>query len=365
MARAKSGDNRAPFRIVNFNKAYEAPKYNWNKSKSFITWGKYNNYPEYLMDLYNYTGSPKHKMIIDKKVRYISGNGFEDIMDNDLKSFINKVNLVEDLRKISLDFEIFNGFAIEVIWSNDGSVISSMKHIPLSQLRIGIKNDSIVFDYLWFCKNWKDTKNNIPEPILEYNPLIRRGKQIYFYSDFNPSNILVKYPIPIYSSCFNAIETDYEISKFHLNQAKQGYAPSFILNFATGIPSVELQDEFYNYFVDNYSGTENAGKCLITYSEGADGKPEFIKVDLNDSDERFNMLADRIESDIVQGSGIPLQMVILTPGKLGSTEDREKLMIEFQQDYIAPRQSIIENALNRIISNNGYSDSLVLKKYGL
>lgn len=356
-------ENNAPFRIINFNKAYEAPKYTWNKSKSFITWGDKNDYPQYLLDLYNYTGSSKHKMIIDKKVRYISGQGFEDVLDESLKSFITKTDLNEEINKASYDYEILNAFALEVIWSNDGKSISSMKHIPVSQLRFGILNEDIQFPYFWYSKDWKNVKNNKPEAILEFNSMLPTGKQIYFYSTYNPANILVKYPIPTYSTCINSIETDYEISKFHLNQAKQGYAPSFILNFATGIPSPEKQDEFYQYFVDNYSGTENAGKALITYSEDENGKPTFLKVDLNDSDERFMMLTERIENDIVQGSGIPPQMVILTPGKLGSTEERATLMLEFQMDYVSPRQNKIESVINRILSVNNYSQELILKKY--
>ena len=358
-------ENKAPFRIINFNKAYEAPKYTWNKSKSFITWGKDNNYPQYLINLYNYTGSSKHKMIIDKKIRYISGQGFEDILDTNLKSFVTKTNLTEEITKATYDYELFNGFAFEVIWSNDGSTITSVKHMPISQLRMGIMNDDIQFPYFWYSKDWSNMKNNTPQPILEYNPLVPSGKQIYFYWTYNPDNILVKYPIPTYSTCINSIETDYEIGKFHLNQAKQGYAPSFILNFATGIPTTEEQDEFYNYFEANYSGTENAGKALITYSEDETGKPTFLKVDLNDSDERFIMLSERIENDIVQGSSIPPQMVILTPGKLGSTEERAALMKEFQQDYISPRQNVLENNLNRILSVNGYTETLILKKYAL
>ena len=157
----------------------------------------------------------------------------------------------------------------------------------------------------------------------------------------------------------NFIEMDYEVGKFHLNQVKQGYSPSFILNFATGVPSIEEQDEFYREFKRNYSGTDNSGKIILTYSEGVEGKPELIPIQLNDSDDRFIMLQELIERNIVMGAEIPPQLVVLTPGKLGSSEERNELQIEFQQSYISPRQQIIEEAYNEILG----TDEMTLKKY--
>ena len=154
---------------------------------------------------------------------------------------------------------------------------------------------------------------------------------------------------------------DYQVGRFHLNQLKQGYSPSFILNFSTGIPSVEEQEDFYREFKRNYSGTDNSGKIILTYSEGQDGKPELIPIQLNDSDDRFIMLQDMTERNIVMGHAIPPQLVILTPGKLGSTEERKELQNEFQSNYVSPRQTQIEECFNEILG----TDELQLKKYQL
>lgn len=344
------------FTIINFNAAYEAPKYNFSKKDNLITWGKDNNYPKYLTDLYNYEGSSLHGAIIRKKIDLTIGQGFDIITDKNLETFVTKNNLVDELEKISSDLEIFNGYAIEIIWSNDGSIISSMKHIPISQLRFAINGG------FWYCADWKQTQKYKPEFIASFNENYRSGKQIVYYSKYNPSQILVKYPIASYTSGINSIETDFQISQFHLNQAKQGYAPSFILNFATGIPTIEEQKLFYNDFVDNYSGTENAGKCILTYSENNDGKPEFTKIDLNDSDKRFLMLNQRISDDIITASDIPIPILKPSTGNL-SSDDRMQLLKEFQMSYISPRQNIIENTLNNILKNNNYSEKLILKKY--
>jgi hypothetical protein len=345
------------FKVFNFGKEYKKPEYKYNEKDNFISWGNDNEYPNYLLNLYNFYGSTTHKAIINKKTRLIAGYGFKDVIDPRLQEFIKENKLDKLGRKLSIDFEIFNGFAIEVIWSNDGSTFT-LHYMPVNRLRRAVQDG-----YFLYCKDWSKYKKEgyEPIPIPEFDPNNRTGKQILYFMEHNPAQDEV-YPIQNYSNSLNYIELDYEVSKFHLNQVKQGFAPSFILNFATGIPSVEEMDENYKDFKKNYEGAENAGKIIITYSDGADGKPEFIPVNLNDSDERFIMLQEMVEKNIVLGHEIPQQLVILTPGKLGSTDERTELLAEFQDYYITPRQEEIEEALNDILGLL-FTEKVRLKQY--
>lgn len=351
------------FTIINFNETYVPPTINYNKRLKIVEWGKKNDHPMYLLGIYNNFGSPLHKNIVNKKNKFVSGNGFEEFENEALNKLITKNKLKREVKKISLDHEIFNGFAIEVIWDNAGENIASIQHIPFHKLRVGIEDEDASFPHVWFSNDWSQHRKAeyTPELIREFNPLIKKGKQIYYFTDYNPEAEI--YPIPNYSNVLNFIELDYEISKFHLNQAKQGYAPSFILNFATGIPTEDEMEEFSKNFKKNYSGTENAGKIIITYSEGSDGKPELTAVDLNDSDERFVMLMEQIELKIASGAEIPLPLIQLVPGKLGSTEERRELLSEFQQSYVTPRQETIEEVLNEILSAAGFTEEVKLKTF--
>jgi hypothetical protein len=51
----------------------------------------------------------------------------------------------------------------------------------------------------------------------------------------------------------------------------------------------------------------------------------------------------------------------LQPGKLGSTEERVELSIEFQKDYISPRQTQMEEIVNDILGVV-YNEDVKLKK---
>ena len=349
-------------KVFNFNQAYQAPTYAYNKKLNFIEWGKENKYPSYLLDLYNNYGASLHKNVINKKTKLIAGQGFDPITDPQLLAFLDANKVSREVRKATLDYEIFNGFAFEVVWNNEGTAYTSFQHIPFHKLRLGIQNEELNFPYVLFSNDWNQIKKEeyTPEIIRQFNPLLRQGKQIYWYSEYNPSADGL-YPIASYSTAMNWVELGYEISRFHLNQAKQGYAPSFLLNFGTGIPTEEEQESFFREFKKNFAGTENAGKIIISYSNGDTEKPELIPIQLNDSDERFVMLMDNVDYGIVSGHEIPAQMVILQPGKLGNTQERVELSIEFQRDYVSPRQTQMEEVLNEILGTI-YQEDVILKK---
>lgn len=357
-------ENKMMFKILQFNEAYIPPTMKYNNKLNIIEWGDKNLYPNYILDTYNNFGSSIHKNIINKKTKLIAGKGFKEIVDPALLKFVEDNDLELEVKKAALDYELFNGFALEVIWDNAGVNITSVAHIPFSKIRIGIEDDDLNFPHVWFSNDWAKYKKEgyEPELIRTFNALLKQGKQILYYSEYNPANDGL-YPICGYSTSFNWIELEYQISVFHLNQAKQGYAPSFILNFATGIPTEEEMDMFSREFKKNFGSTENAGKIIITYSEGIDQKPELTAIQLNDSDERFIMLMDQIENQIVAGAEIPPQLVIMTPGKLGSSAERVELMNEFQQSYVTPRQEVIENILAQITYATGFQEELILETF--
>ena len=354
---------KGAFKVFNFGEEYVAPEYKYNEAHGFIQWGNDNLYPHYLLNLYNHYGSTAHKSIINKKTRLTTGFGLADIITPELRQYVDDNNLDEVLQRCNVDFEVFNGFCFEVIWNMDGSSFS-IHYMTFAKIRKVIETKEIDYPHYWYSKNWREFKKDEYQPrfIKKFNPLERTGKQLYYFIEPNPQQDEV-YSIPGYSTSINWIELDYEISRFHLNQVKLGFAPSFLINFATGIPGIEEMDEYYRDFRRNYQGTGNSGKVIITYSNGADEKPEITPITLNDSDERFIMLQDMVEKNIVMGHEIPPQLIILTPGKLGSTQERQELLVEFQQYYIEIRQQQMETQFNYVLSKIGFNEEIRLKKY--
>jgi hypothetical protein len=352
-------------KLFQFNEAYVAPIYTYQKKGDyhFLSFGADNMYPLFLLELYNNYGSPLNKAIINKKTKMTAGFGYKDLQDPKLKEWAKRNNLERLFLYLAKDFMIYGGFAVEVIWNREGTSFD-ISYLPIHTLRIGLKEDEDEPDYYWYSADWGQYKKEEyrPEYIKRFDPKDRSGRQAIYYIEPNPAATSL-YPIPDYSTAINFIDLDYQIGKFHLNQVRQGFAPSFILNFGTGIPTIDEQNQFFREFQRNFKGAENAGKIMITYSDGGDQKPEMIPIQLNDSDDRFILLQEMVEKNITQAHEMPVQLVSFQPGKLGSADERKELMAEFQTYYIAIKQNQMEEAINGILDEIGFTEKIVLRDY--
>lgn len=354
-------------KVFQFNQAYEAPIYKFEKKGDyhFLSFGSDNLYPLLLLNLYNNYGSPLNRAIINKKTKMIAGFGYKNIQDPKLKEWAKRNNLERLLLYLAKDFMIYGGFAVEVIWNREGTSFD-LKYLPIHTLRIGLKDNEDDEDYYWYSKDWGQYKKEEykPEYIKQFNPKDRTGRQALYYIEPNPASTDL-YPIPDYSSAINYIDLDYQVGVFHINQVRQGYQPSYILNFSTGIPTIDEQNQFFRSFQANFMGAQNSGKIMITYSEGGDQKPEILAVPDNGSDERFIMLQDMVEKQITQAHECPIQLVSVVPGSLGSQDERKELMAEFQTYYIAIKQNQMEEAINGILETIGFTEQIVFNDYSV
>ena len=101
---------------------YNVPNFKENKRKKYVEYGDSNAFPYYLVDLFN--GSSIHNSIITGKVNYITGRGLtvssgqSTIQRALLEKFIYTPNPYETwqdiFNKIALDYELYNGYALEI-----------------------------------------------------------------------------------------------------------------------------------------------------------------------------------------------------------------------------------------------------------
>jgi hypothetical protein len=358
-------NSKLQVKIFNFNASYVPPIYKQETKGEyrFLSWGADNLYPVYLLQLYNNYGSPLHKAIVNKKVKLSTGFGLKPVVNPVLQRWVEKNRLQHLLKYLSVDFEIYNGCAVEVIWNREGTSFD-VNYIPIHTLRLGLKETEDEPDYFWYSSDWANIKKDEHKPIYikKYNPLDKTGRSIAFYIEPNPSHTNM-YPIPTYSNCVNYIDIQYQVGVYHANQIRQGFHGGYVMNFATGIPQAEEMRDFQREFERNYASAQNAGKIIMTFSEGRDQAPELTPIQLNDSDERFQLLEEMAEKNIAQGHETPIQLISFQPGKLGSTDERKELLAEFQTYYITPRQEQLEYLINTLIYDMGIEEKIVLKTY--
>jgi hypothetical protein len=342
--------NNIPFKILNFAKGQGIPTFKENRNNLWIDYGKDNLYPQFLLDVFN-NYSNKHKAIINRKVDMTTGNGIKEPMTPELQKFSANKWGSKDLEEISVrinfDYEICGGFAILVRWNVDGTSIAAIDFLPFDKCRLSPCEEKILVS-----KDWSNPRRNENKPVeyCRFSPrkAVDYPSQIFYFVE--ETNGVDYYPLPYYSSTLNWISLDYEVSNFHLSSVRNGFQPGFILNFSTGIPTLEEMDSAYKEFEKRYTGTDNAGKFILTFSEGQEQKPEFIPINLNDSDERFIMLHKEMMDEIFIGHQVtdPQLFGIRVPGELGGRDQLLENLAMFQSVYVSSKQGVIEKQLDKL-----------------
>lgn len=339
-------------RVLTFAEAKQ-PKFAEKKGidGGYIKYGENNDYPEYIVDLYN--KSSKHSAIIKSKVHYITGNGWSG--QPDAQGFIDKANRVESLddltRKVSLDIEIFGGAYLEVIWDLAGN-LAELWHCDYTKIRTNKDNTQF-----WYKEDWKDNKVK-PIVVAGFNPKQPVGKQILYVKEYRP-NIGI-YGLPSYFAALNYIESDIEVSKHILGNAQTGFSASKLITLPNGEPNDEEKRNVDQRLRKTYSGADGK-KYMIAFVNDISRKP--VVDDLGTSDltkEDFGKIDELIQTNIFSGHQVttPSIMGIAEAGKLGSrTEMRDGYEI-FKNTYVNAKQMHLESVFNMLAKYRGVESEI-------
>ena len=335
------------FILVQFAEAKQ-PEYREKKKEGYIEYGDKNDYPNYLVELFN--KSAKHNAIVRNKVHYICGNGWTGN-----EQFIDKPNRSENLndltRKISLDLELFGGAYIEVIWGL--GKVAEMWHIDYTKIRTNKDNTQF-----WYKDDWKAYKKEVEFVYPAFNPKVPQGKQIIYLKEYRP-NIGV-YSLPVYFGALNYIESDVEVSKHVLGNAKTGFSASKLITLPDGQPSREEMNEIHRKFKNTYTGADGI-KYMLSFVNDASRKP--IVDDLGQSDltkEDFGRVDELIQTNIFSGHQVTTPSIfgIAVAGKLGTrTEMRDGYEI-FKNTYVNGKQMFLESFMNDMAKYFGYNEEM-------
>ena len=342
--------------ILNFQEARQ-PEYREKRGKGYIEFGEKNDYPSYLLSLYN--KSAKHNAIVKGKVNYIIGNGWKaDEADPIAEQFIAQPNQFESLndltRKVSIDIEIFGGAYLEVIWSMTGGKLVDVLHIDYTKIRSNADNTQF-----WYKKDWAERKDEAI-PMMAFNTKVRQGKQILYIKEYRPG--LDTYALPGYMGALNYIESDIEVSRHVLGNAQTGFSASKLITLPNGEPSPDEKRNIERRFTDRFSGSDGK-KFILSFTTDPARKP--IIEDLGASDitkEDFTRVDLIIQNNLFAGHQItsPSLFGIAEPGQLGSrTQMRDSYEI-FKNTYVNDKQQFLEGIFSQLARLKGATSDITI-----
>lgn len=331
--------------------------------RKWVSYGDDNMFPQFVAGLYN--SSAINRTCISSKFDAVFGQGLKTT-NEDLNYLLKRANSLESwnevFEKISIDYITFGGFALNVVWTNDGENIADIYHIDFSKVRSGIHNPvtNEVSNY-FYCHDWSNYRKIVVTEFPKFDPTtaIDQPSQMMYFFDYGPGSLF--YPLPTYAGSLNDIQIDVEVSKFHLNNLANGMAPGLFISFNNGIPDPEARQEIYDEVTMAYRGTENAGKAFIAFSEDQEHAPIVTPIP-SANDTYYTTLESRITSRILTGHRItsPLLLGLYHEGGTGLGSNKDEILVayeHFTSTVIKPIQKSLLKVFNMLMDYKGYPEA--------
>jgi hypothetical protein len=350
---------------LSFRKDFQKPEEEKDRSLGFTKWGKKNDYPFFLIDLYN--GSAYHQGIIKNKTFYIAGGGVE-IVSGMVQPFIDNkwsdFDMNEIAERLAFDQELFGGFAIKGTWNKEQTKVVMWEHIPIDMIRASVDERTYFISDDWLALNQSPEKTNL-RILPAYDKDNRTGSFILYYKEphLKGRKELGVYPKPSYYGGITAIQTDCDISKFHMYELQNGFKSGTLINFPSGYP--ETTEEL-NRLKENVKGrsqsVEDAGEIILTFSNGKDEAPEVLSLNGNNLDQRYLATEKSVQQNILVSHAItsPQLFGVRLEGSFNSAESADLFNI-FKATYVNTKQRRIEWMLNLMVELGGYVGEVKLR----
>lgn len=325
---------------MTFDKA-QVPKFEEKKGiEKYIEFGKENNYPKYLVELFN--ESPKHGAIVKGKVNYIFGKGF----DLQKKANANGQTWNEILKRSITDDELQGGYYLQIIPDKLGR-ISGVFNLDFQKVRTN--KDCSKF----FVKNdWSDNREKI-RTYDAYKPTSKEPS-ILFVKQYNPFSDV--YPLPSYYQGLNYIESDIQVSRHILGNAKQGFVATMLINLNNGEPvSEENKGEVERGIKKKFTGSEGE-RFVLSFNKNKESEVSIVPLgNTMLTKEDFTNINNLIQQEIFACHQItsPMLFGIKTEGQLGGRSEIVDAYEIFNNTYVNERQQAHEFVFNNLINLSG------------
>ena len=356
--------------LININlETSTSPEVKEVRGKDWIYFGDANGewanlYPQFIIDLY-YSSSIT-AAIVNSTAEMIAGENLI-ISDEDdrnleakvkLQHFMDRANgnesLHEVIKKISFDFKLQGAFALNVVWSKDRSQIAEIYHVDVSKIRCARPDKFGKTKGYYISADWSNTRQNKPYYVPAFNANDRTCANQIMYSGLYSPN-MNSYYIPDSVSCNNWALIDGRVSEFHLNNISNGFAGSFMISFANGIPTQEERFQIEQSLTEKFTSQKSAGKFILSFSDDKTRTPEITAISPSDLDKQYLALQELLTSNILSGHRVtsPMLMGIKNDTGLGSNVDELNASANFYLNTVVkPFQDHIIKELRKIFKVN-------------
>ena len=321
-------------------------------AKDLMEWGTRNSYPDYLLDLYN--NVPTLRAIINGNIDFIAGDDVSILpLTQHLQNGImnNRGDHIrEQIKDISKDYEIYGGFALQIIRNLIGEV-AEVYYIDMRFLRTNKEGN--VF---YYCEDWsKSVRKDVivyPAfmPNLNWDALDDEARNRNASSILYVKNVHTQvYPAPLYAASIKACEIERLIDDFHLSDINNHFVSSAIINFNNGIPDDEVKEQIEREFTEKFCGASNGGRTAFSWNPNKESATDIVEFEVKDFGERYKTLSDHSRQQIFTAfRANPNLFGIPTEGNGFANEQYAESFKLYNRTQIKPVQRMIADAYDKI-----------------
>lgn len=321
-------------------------------AKDLMEWGTRNSYPDYLLDLYN--NVPTLRAIINGNIDFIAG---DDVSIRPLTQHLpngimnNRGDQIrEQIKDIAKDYEIYGGFALQIIRNLIGEV-AEVYYIDMRFLRTNKEGN--VF---YYCEDWsKSVRKDVVVypafmPNLNWDTLDDEARNRNASSILYVKNVHTQvYPAPLYAASIKACEIERLIDDFHLSDINNHFVSSAIINFNNGIPDDDVKEQIEREFTEKFCGASNGGRTAFSWNPNKESATDIVEFEVKDFGERYKTLSEHSRQQIFTAfRANPNLFGIPTEGNGFANEQYAESFKLYNRTQIKPVQRMIADAYDKI-----------------
>ena len=337
-------NNKSEFSVMGMP-VHDIPQFEEVQGKNWISYGSDDCYGDYLESLY--LGSSIHSAIVNGVGAMIYGKGLDAVERDDsdgnkeqwlrLQSLLNTSD-DELLKKLALDLKLYGQCYVNTIWNKARTSVAQMKHLPVHTMRAGIADSEGKIHEWYYKSSWNKSNDRVTPNVLKSFSSEDRtnASTVLQIKRYSPS--FHYYGLPDSQGSNGYVELDIQVQSFHLNNISNSLMPSMMLSFSNGIPTDQERADIERKVYEKFSGSNNAGKLLITFNDGPDTAPKIEPIASNGSDDMYTYLSGEITNKVLTGHRItsPLLFGVSGNSNWGSSAD------ELNDSYSLFHNTVVE-----------------------
>tara|TARA_R100000664_G_scaffold34181_1_gene54753 strand:+ start:1866 stop:3827 length:1962 start_codon:yes stop_codon:yes gene_type:complete len=345
---------------------YEKPEVIESRNKDFVSYGKDNDYYDWLVA--RYKNSTTSNAVINNIAKLIFGRGLHALDASRKPSEYAMMKAMIDpdvLRSIALNFKLLGAGYFQILYNKEHTKIVKVDYIPTRLIRVGKCNEDGDIDTYYYSDDWTDIKKYPPvkysafgtsKDDIEIDCVKFHSVDMKYYTDVD------------YHGALPYAVLEEEISTFLINDVQNSFSSTKLINFSSGVPSEEAQRQLSQQIKNKLTGTKG-DKIIVSFNDNPEQKATIEDIALDNAPEHYAYLSSECQAKILNGHTVISPMIVgITNENHGFSSNADEIEMAtkvFYNQSIAPFQQAIIERINHYLAFNNAALHLYFKRLDL